>query len=116
MYPLNNRSGELIAYLHQNAILHPDSLEVMGVLLGNCVFDPQARMLGKYFHNKLYTVKGELLATSKPEPEPVPQKLSSQSWMRQTWQILDRIKDHICPWVPEKDNWSKSSLVECLQA
>ncbi len=114
MYPLYNRHGDLIAYLHQNAIIHPESFDVLGVMLGNCVFGPQAKVLGKIFHNKLYALTGELLARTEKTPMSIPQKLDVSACISQAWQIMTRINDHICPWIPEKEVWSKSSLNEHL--
>ncbi len=114
MHSLYNRSGELIAYLHQNAIVHPDTFEVLGIVLGNCVFGRQAKMLGKFFHHKVYAVTGELLAREDEAVLSVPQSLNGKNCISQVWDIMIRIKDHLCPWVPEKETWSSASLAEFL--
>ncbi len=114
MHSLYNRSGEVIAYLHQNAIIHPDSFEVLGVVLGNCVFGPQAKLLGKFFHDKVYAFSGELLAKKEQQPTSLPQRFNVSNCIKQAWQILTRIKEHVCPWVVEKEVWSNASLAEYL--
>ncbi len=114
MNALYNRSGEVIAYLHQNAIMHPDTFEVIGMTLGNCVFDPQAKVIGKFFHDKVYAISGELLAKKDHKPVSIPQYLNVTDSIMQSWQILTRIKDHVCPWVTEKETWSNRSLAEYL--
>ena len=114
MYPLYNRTGEIIAYLHYHAIIHPDSFEVLGVMLGNCVFGPQAKLLGKFFHDNVYSIKGELLARMEKTPSVLPQKLNVKKCVSESWQLMVRIKDHICPWIPEKKEWANASLAEHL--
>jgi hypothetical protein len=116
MHSLFNRSGELVAYLHQNAIVHPDTFEVLGVVLGNCVFGSQAKVLGKIVHDKVYAVTGEMLAKADTLTLSLPQRFNVKKCISQSWQLLMRIKDHACPWINEKETWSKSSLAEFLYA
>jgi len=114
MYPIYNRTGEIIAYLHQNAIIHPDNFDVLGILLGNCVFGPQAKVLGKSFHDKVYSLKGELLARIEKTPAVLPQSLNVRKCIDESFQLMVRIKDHICPWIPERQDWASASLAEQL--
>jgi len=114
MHSLYNRAGEVIAYLHQNAIIHPDTLEVHGVVLGNCVFGPHAKLLGKFCHDKLYNTSGEMLAKKEQVSMSLPLSFNYTNSIAQSWKILTRIKDHVCPWVPEKDVWSRASFAEYL--
>ncbi len=114
MQALYNHGGELIAYHHQNMLLHPYDLEVLGLVLGNCVFDRQARILGKLVHQKIYNLSGEVLARQSDSPGPLPEKFSEDHCVQQAWQILTMIKDHNCPWVTTRDTWSRDSLAGYL--
>lgn len=114
MQAFYNRSNELIAYHHQNMIMHPETLEVLGVILGNCVFDQQAKILGKFFHQKIHNLSGEILAIQSGDSLPVPAELNNVESIMEGWNILSRIKDHSCAWVLEKTTWADISLAEMM--
>ena len=110
MQALYNHGGELIAYQFQNMLIHPDNWQV----LGNCVFDQNAKVLGKLFQQKVYNLSGEVLASKSDESLPVPKEINTTNCILQAWQILVMIKDHSCPWVNAKTNWSSASLAEFI--
>jgi hypothetical protein len=116
MQALFNHAGELIAYQHQNMLIHPDNMQVLGLVLGNCVFSNQAKVLGKLFQQKVYGLSGEVLASKADATLPLPLSFDITGSIRQAWQILVKIKDHSCPWVPAKESWSRFSLAEYLYA
>jgi hypothetical protein len=116
MHALYNHAGEVIVYQYQNMLIHPENLQVLGPVLGNCVFDSNARVLGKLFDQKVYNLAGEVLASKADLSLPVPPALNPTFSVLEAWQILMRIKDHICPWVTAKAKWSASSLAESLYA
>ncbi len=116
MQLLYNHSGELIAYHHQNMLIHPEDLNVMGLVLGNCVFDQQARIIGKLFQEKVYNVSGEVLASQAKDSLPLPGGFDIHNSILHAWEILVMIKDHSCPFVNPKNAWSTASLAECLYA
>ena len=114
MQAFYNHAGELIAYQYQNMLIHPDSFQVLGIVLGNCVFGNQAKMLGKLFQQKVYSLNGEVLASKSDASLPEPATLDAKGCVRQAWQIVVKIKDHVCPWVNARDAWSRASLAESL--
>jgi hypothetical protein len=114
MHALYNHSGELIAYQYQNMIIHPENLQVLGLVLGNCVFDLQSRVLGKLFQQKVFNLSGEVLATKSDESLPVPEKMNVTDCILDAWKILLMIKDHACPWVTVRNAWAPASLAEFI--
>jgi hypothetical protein len=114
MQALYNHTGELIAYQYQHMLLHPGNLTVLGLVIGDCVFGSQARVLGKVFQRKVYNMSGEVLARREEKPLLLPEKFDIKSSITQAWRILMKIRDHACPWVDTKEKWSQASLDELL--
>jgi len=112
MYVLSGRSKQTVAYLYNNSILHADTLEVIGIILGSCVFGKDATVKGKYYNQTIRNVSGQMVAVESQEffhPD-----FDKMQIMQQTWQLLMQISDHICPWVQEREEWSAQSLTELL--
>jgi hypothetical protein len=116
MHALYNHSGELIAYQYQHALVHPENMQVLGLVLGNCVFDQKAKVLGKLFQQKIYNLSGEVLAYKAGQPLPIPENIDTNSIIQQTWNIVILIKDHSCAWVAAKTAWAPYSLAELIYA
>lgn len=114
MHALYNHSGELIAYQYQNALVHPENMKVLGLVLGNCVFNQEAKVLGKLFQQKVYNLSGEILASKDETPLPVPESLDTTGVIGEAWKIVVQIKDHSCAWVHARTAWAGSSLGELL--
>lgn len=114
MQALHNHSGELIAYQYLNMILHPDNMQVLGLVLGNCVFDQKAKVLGKLFQQKVYNMSGEVLASKSDASLPLPENMNVTGCIMDAWKILLMINDHSCPWVTTKNTWAQASLAESI--
>lgn len=114
MQALYNHSGELIAYQYLNMILHPDNMQVLGLVLGNCVFDQKAKLLGKLFQQKVYNMSGEVLASKSEASLPLPANMDLTPCIMDAWKILLMIKDHTCSWVTTKNAWAPASLAESI--
>jgi hypothetical protein len=54
-----------LAYVHNNIILQPDGFEVLGVILGQCVFGTKEELKGKFVHKTLYNTSGEKIGEEK---------------------------------------------------
>ncbi len=114
MQTLYNHSGELIAYHYQNMLIHPENMEVMGLVLGNCVYDRQAKVLGKLFQQQVHNIEGEIIAGQSDISSPLPQGFNITRCILQAWHILVKVKDHSGPWVKAGTNWARTSLAELL--
>jgi hypothetical protein len=114
MQSIYNQANELVAYQYQNLILHPENYSVLGLVLGNCVFNKDAKVLGKLFHQKVHDLSGQVLAIRDDNTLPLPNGFEPDECIIQGWQILINIKDHTCPWVTEKETWSETSFAQLL--
>jgi len=114
MYVLSgNHHQAVAAYLYKNSILHPATLEVIGIILGSCVFGKDATVKGKFYNQSIRNIKGQLVAVQSQEffhPD-----FDKMQIMQQSWQLLMQISDHICPWVKEQDSWATVTLTDLLQ-
>lgn len=115
MHYLLDISGSPAAFIYQNTIIHPISLNVFGVILGHCVYGLKGKAIGKFFDHHLYDNSGEIIAVSaENRPTKNAEKPDQSKNMQQAWQIIDRIESHVAPWVQPKDTWSAKSLQDTL--
>ena len=109
---ITGKEKDQIAYVHKNSILVPGSQEVVGVIIGDCVYGKAGVFKGKYINKKIYSPDGEMLATESGNTGNVVIDLSAI--MNQSWKVITSIKNHISPWVVLKSTWAKYSLPEFL--
>ena len=114
MQVLSNQHGNPIAYLYQNAIIHTDTMDVMGVILGNCVYTKNANIAGKLFKDKLRDIDGGLVAHSNYEEIAQFEPAYTSKWSQAAWEIVTQVKDHGCPWVEDMDEWSGDTIEKLL--
>lgn len=113
MIIIADRSRNTRAYLYHNIILVPGTLEVLGVVLGSCVFGKNGKIKGKFFHNKLYSTSGEILAMEAGPFNDTTVNVATV--MEQGWEVITSIQDHTCPWVQPLERWSELGVVEFLK-
>jgi hypothetical protein len=115
MTAIIDKSGKTIAYHYQNMILDITQQEVIGLVLGNCVFGKQSSPVGKFFNDTFRKKNGKMIAKLGEEvslkKSPKDAHLSLQAW-----QMLGKVKDHVCLWVDEKKSWTKQDFMEYLKA
>lgn len=115
MHYLLDVSGSPAAFIYQNTIIHPVSLNVYGVILGQCVYGLKGKAIGKLLDKHLYDNTGEIVAITADDISERPSQKPEQSkYLQQAWQILDRIESYITPWVQPKNQWSTRSLQDTL--
>lgn len=115
MHYLLDISGSPAAFIYQNTIVHPVSLNVYGVILGHCVYGLKGTAIGRFFDHRLYDNTGEIIAVSAERTrDSVTQKPDQSTYLQQAWQILDRIESYVSPWVQPKNEWSSRSLQDAL--
>ncbi|MBC7849689.1 MAG: hypothetical protein H7Y31_08135 [Chitinophagaceae bacterium] len=104
----NNGSGFL---LHHNCILSLVGSEVMGIVLGNCVYGKSGLLKGKLLNRALYNTKGQKLAVEKLDEQKLP-AIDHARLTEENWRVLNSIQDHNSPWVEPKEEWAESTLQE----
>lgn len=114
MYALLGPQGVTQAYIEKNRIVDAESLQLMGILLGNCVFDCSGKMKGKFLDNVLYAMDGKILAKGNVMP-PVPAVEELLDQHRQEGAaVLQSITNHTDIWIFISDAWSGQALQEVL--
>ena len=115
MLGLADRIGNITAYLYNNLIIDKDQQVVKGIILGNCVFGVEGKMVGKLVHNILYTDKGEIAARKlvKNGQEFIVKNFADL--YRQAWNITSKVKNHIAPWIEPTPDWSTLALPDILK-
>jgi len=114
MLSLTDGIGNITSYLYNNIIIDKDQQRVSGVILGNCIFGVEGKIVGKIVNNMLYNIKGEIVA----QRIRLGQKLIIQNitdLYRQAWTITAKVKNHIAPWIEPTANWSHVTLPETLK-
>lgn len=112
MTTLLDRNGKLCGYLYNNKILSAGSFEVIGVILGDCVFGKHGDIKGKHFNKTIYSIAGEIIACEQvsydiPAFDPI-------EVLFQGWSVVEKIKDHECPWIDPLQKWHVLSLENFL--
>lgn len=115
MYALQNQQGHTEAFMEKNRIIAADTLQLIGILLGNCVFSCSGRLIGKYLDNVFYLLSGkkQAVGTLSPVTEPVEALLNR--YQEEGEAILRSITNHSDIWIEIKGEWSKAPLNEVLQ-
>lgn len=114
MTPINNQYGQPIAYLHLNIILNTAQDKVLGLILGNCVFGESDAPVGKFFKDSFRKTNGKIIAELGEETSPV-RPSNEPAILKQAWENLTAVKNHLCVWVEEKSEWSEESFSSFLQ-
>lgn len=113
MYALLNQSRETIAYIETNMILGAEHSDLIGVLLGNCLFDKNGRLAGKFFGSKVYNLKGEQLADAVIADSAA--DVSFQRHLGEASDIAYSIADHADVWIDPTGKWGRQQLAEVLE-
>lgn len=109
---ITGKEKDQIAYIHNHSILVPGSLEVLGVILGDCVYGKKGIFKGKYINNKIYSPDGEMLATENGNTQNA--GIDYSTIRHQIWGVINEIQNHCSPWVTPKNTWAKYSFPEFL--
>lgn len=110
---ITDKDGNVIAYLKNNIVIDPKQKRVIGLVLGNCVFGRSPYPIGKFFKNTFRNIHGEILAIINPIKHEI-EEINDVEIINSAWQILTQVKDHICGWVQEKQEWSNQNLTDYL--
>jgi hypothetical protein len=113
MYIIENKQGEPIARIHNMIILDPSLEEVLGIIIGDCFFGKDTKVVGKIFNSTAYLINGEIVGKLKTKKEASSVTIKKAQLML-AWDILSNIKEHTCAWIEESGKWSKKSLQEVL--
>ncbi|MCG2616012.1 hypothetical protein LZZ85_17070 [Terrimonas sp. NA20] len=110
MHYLADQRGQAVGLLYQNILLDTYGTVVLGVILGNCVFDGRGAARAKYFRHTLFDMEGSILAKENGFVQHV--KLDTTAVMQTAWEIIQTITDHQCPMIDPSENWSSVPVLE----
>ena len=110
MHYLADQRGQAVALLYQNILLDTYGTVVMGVILGNCVFDGRGAACAKYFRHTLFNMEGHILAKENGFVQHVP--IDPAAVMNTAWEIIQSIDNHQCPMIDPLEGWASTSLLE----
>lgn len=114
MTTIVNDKGETVAYLYLTIILDVSQSKVLGLILGNCVFGQHTAPIGKFFKDTFRKQNGKIVA--KLGKEVFPQKPADEKKvLTDAWQMLSNVKEHVCVWVEEKNEWSQENFLQFLE-
>jgi hypothetical protein len=113
MIILVDKSKKEAALLYNNIILLPGSLEVVGIVLGHCLFGHAGTLKGKLFQKIIYTSDGEIVAKEYGQTKVI--SFDAAKIMEEAWLLITSIKNHNCPWINPGSKWATLSLEEFLK-
>lgn len=114
MYKIINQEKETVAYIQNMMILNKKREKVVGLLIGDCFFGNDNKVIGKIIDQTAYLLNGEIIGKiemDKDKKDPAPKK----GLMLEAWDILSNIKSHTSDWITISKKWSKKSLQEVLK-
>lgn len=114
MYKIINQEKETVAYIQNMMILNKKREKVIGLLIGDCFFGNDNKVIGKIIDQTAYLLNGEIIGKiemDKDKKDPAPKK----GLMLEAWDILSNIKRHTSEWITLSKKWSKKSLQDVLK-
>lgn len=114
MYKILDQEKETVAYIQNMMILNKKREKVIGLLIGDCFFGNDNKVIGKIIDQTAYLLNGEIVGkieANKEKKDPTPKK----GLMLEAWDILSNIKSHTSEWITTSKKWSKKSLQEVLK-
>ena len=113
MYKILNQEKETVAYIQNMMILNKKREKVIGLVIGDCFFGNDNKVIGKIIDQKVYLLNGDIIGiveTNKDKKESEPKK----GLLLEAWDILVNIKSHTSDWITISKKWSKKSFIEVL--
>lgn len=114
MYKIINQEKDTVAYIQNMMILNKKREKVIGLLIGDCFFGNDNKVIGKIIDQTAYLLNGEIIGKiemDKDKKDPAPKK----GLMLEAWDILSNIKSHTSEWITLSKKWSKKSLQDVLK-
>jgi hypothetical protein len=114
MYKIQDQEKETVAYIQNMMILNKKKDKVIGLLIGDCFFGNDNKVIGKIIDQTVYLINGEIVGKvemNKDKKDPALKK----GLMLEAWAILSNIKTHTSDWITISKKWSKKSFMEVLK-
>ena len=115
MYLIQNQKNETVAYIQNMMILDAQQEKVIGILIGDCFFGKNKKVVGKIFNKTAYLLNGEIAGKIEFDKN-YKNSAIKKVLMQQAWDILMNITEHTAAWIVETKKWSKLELAQNLEA
>ena len=115
MYLIQNQNNETVAYIQNMMILDASQEQVIGILIGDCFFGKNKKVVGKIFNKTAYLLNGEIVGKIELNKS-YKNTAIKKSLMSQAWDILMHVNEHTGAWIEETKKWSKADLAKNLEA
>ena len=115
MYLIQDQNKETLAYIQNMMILDTTQEHVIGILIGDCFFGKNNKVVGKIFNKTAYLLNGEMVGKVELDKKYKNTNIK-KVLMNQAWDILMNIKEHTGAWIVETKKWSKTGLAKNLEA
>ena len=114
MHLIKDKSDNIVAYLQHMIIFNLDKEEVLGILLGDCIFGKSDKIVGKIFKGHAHLLNGEIIGKVELDVE-VKNFNVKKAQLLSAWDILSNVKDHTPIWIEETKKWSKKEFLTHLK-
>ena len=112
---IHDQKNNVVGYLFNHLIISVKDNKLIGIILGNCVYTANAKLIGTYFKEKIIDTKGETIAVVKTIISQTDKLLSERhQFIDESWEIIKKIKADVYGLVKEKSVWSKNSFIDVL--
>ncbi len=115
MYLIQDQNKETLAYIQNMMILDTTQEHVIGILIGDCFFGKNNKVVGKIFNKTAYLLNGEMVGKVELDKK-YKNTAIKKSLMSQAWEILMHVTEHTGAWIVETKKWSKTGLAKNLEA
>ncbi|MEI7588003.1 MAG: hypothetical protein WCJ68_00820 [Chitinophagia bacterium] len=115
MYLIQDQNKETVAYIQNMMILDATQEHVIGILIGDCFFGKNNKVVGKIFNKTAYLLNGEIVGKIELNKN-YKNTAIKKSLMAQAWDILMHVTEHTGAWIIETKKWSKLDLAQNLEA
>lgn len=113
MYIIKVKNEEVIAIVDNNIVFTVNDNQVIGILIGDCLYGKSKVMVGKIFNSTVYLINGEIIGKVEVSSQ---HKIKTirKDHLTEAWSILTGVKEHTTKWIEEKKTWSKVELLKSL--
>ena len=113
MYLIQDQKKETIAYIENMMILDTNHEHVIGILIGDCFFGHNKKVVGKIINQTVYLLNGEIVGKVELNHEYKNTSIK-KSLMVEAWDFLMNINEHTGAWIEITKKWSKTPFLSHL--
>ena len=113
MYLIQDQKKETIAYIENMMILDTNHEHVISILIGDCFFGHNKKVVGKIINQTVYLLSGEIVGKVELNQSYKSTNIKKRL-MVEAWDYLMNINEHTAAWIETTKKWSKTPFLSCL--